>query len=165
MKVFDFSIKIDTISAMHDDSKILVGKIVAPQGLKGELRVQTYTSSPEDLKKLKIQDSEIKFVRAIGKNIAVCKVDEVDDRNGAEKLLGTELFINRSDLPKLKEGEHYITDLIGMTVIMSKKNDSSARVVYIHNFGAGDILELDNGEMISFNGAIVDYVKREIRYE
>ena len=87
-------------------------------------------------------------------------MEGIDNRTDAENLRGTELFINRADLPALKKGEHYITDLIGMKLITNDKR----RVVYVHNFGAGDILELDNGDMIGFNGAVVDYEKKEIKY-
>jgi len=138
---------------MADCEKILVGKIVAAQGVKGELRVQTFTESPDDLAKF---NTGVKFVRAAGPNAAICRMDFVADRSAAEKLRGRELFINRSDLPKLKKGEHYIADLIGMSV-------GPRKVADVHNFGAGDILELDNGDMISFNGATVDYEKKEIK--
>lgn len=145
-----------------NQNKILVGKISAAQGLHGELRVQTFTESPADLKELVIEAGggltlKIKFVRIAGQNVAIIKIDGVDDRTAAEKLRGTELFINRADLPPPKKGEYYITDLIGMKV-------GEHKVADVHNFGAGDILELDNGDMISFNGAVVDYEKKEIKY-
>ena len=166
--VFYYRIFINRLQ-MVDSKKILVGKIVAPQGLKGEFRVQTFTERPEDLKTM---NAGVKFIRAARPNMAICKMDGIDDRNSAEKLRGTELFINHSDLPKLKKGEHYITDLIGMKVIFPLPRPSAnacspakgnSKVAYVHNFGAGDILELDNGEMVSFNGANVDYEKKEIK--
>ena len=145
---------------MAESEKILVGKIAAPQGIKGEFRVRTFTARPQDLSQFAIRDSGfvIKFVREAGANVAICKMEGVDDRTAAEKLRGIELFADRADFPKLKKGEHYIADLIGMKVGQHK-------VAYVHNFGAGDILELDNGDMISFNGAVVDYQKKEITYE
>ena len=139
---------------MPDDEKILVGKIAAPQGIKGELRVRTFTESPADFGKL---ETGVEFVRVAGPNVVIARMKGVSDRNAAEKLRGTPLYINRADLPKLKKGEHYVADLIGMKV-------GARKVAYVHNFGAGDILELDNGEMISFNGAVVDYEKKEIKY-
>ena len=139
---------------MSKDEKILVGKIVAPQGIKGEFRVQTFTESPDDFIKLK---TGVKFIRAAGPGVVIAKMDGVTNRDAAEKLRGTTLYINRADLPWLKKGEHYITDLIGMKV-------GARKVAFVHNFGAGDILELDNGDMISFNGAEVDYDKKEIHY-
>jgi 16S rRNA processing protein RimM len=143
---------------MAVSEKILVGKIVGAQGLHGEFRVQTFTERPSDLAQFTIHNAQctIKFIRQAGANVAICKMDGVVDRNAAEKLRGMELFISRADLPKLKKGEHYIADLIGMRV-------GGRRVVAVHNFGAGDILELDNGGMIGFNGATVDYEKKEIK--
>jgi len=201
---------------MAETEKILIGKIAAPQGIRGEFRVQTFTAHPSDLAGFAIRDSGfvIKFIRAAAPNVAICKMDGVNDRNAAEKLRGTKLFADRADFPKLKKGEHYVADLIGMKVIRNpefvneperfvipakagihcrqtnsllkdmtgaKAVDSrlrgnggsgisatdtnhEPRVAYVHNFGAGDILELDNGDMISFNGAVVDYEKKEIKY-
>ncbi len=139
---------------MLENSKILVGKIVAPQGLRGEVRVQTYTTNPEDLKDLQIIDHKITFVRRASVDVAIVRVDDINDRNGAENLRGTELYVMRDSLPELNDDEFYQTDLIGMTVIMD--NESIGTVATMHNFGAGDILELDNGEMFSFNRATVD---------
>ncbi|MDR2268820.1 MAG: ribosome maturation factor RimM [Rickettsiales bacterium] len=142
---------------MSDRAKILIGEIVAAQGLRGEFRVRTFTESPADFKNL---NAGIRFVRSAGPNAAICGMDGVNDRAAAEKLRGTELFVDRADLPELKKGEHYVADLIGMRIA-----ESSARVVFVHNFGAGDILELDNGEMIGFNGAVVDYEKKIIGWQ
>lgn len=142
---------------MSENSKILVGKIVAPQGLRGEVRVQTFTSDPSDIKTLKIENIDLQFIRSVGTDVAICKIYGINDRNEAEKLRGTELFINRQSLPKLPQGEYYQTDLIGMTVMVSGKE--IGKVSSIQNFGAGDILELESGEMISFIGAGVDLKK------
>lgn len=148
---------------MENTNKILVGKIVGAQGLRGELRVHTYTQNPTDFSGLKVESDkfnpgELKFVRALPSSvIIIAKITGIDDRNAAEALSGTELFISRNDLPPLSEGEFYHTDLIGMMVDQNK-------VVAVHNFGAGDILELDNGEMVSFSGAKVDLENKKIIY-
>lgn len=148
---------------MENTNKILVGKIVGAQGLRGELRVHTYTQNPTDFAGLKVESEkfnpgELKFVRALPSSvIIIAKIAGIDDRTTAETLCGTELFINRDDLPALSDGEFYHDDLIGMMVGTNK-------VVAIHNFGAGDILELDNGEMISFSGAKVDMESKKILF-
>jgi len=218
---------------MSEKDKILVGKIVGPQGLRGDVRVQTYTQSPTDLRDMKmsvganenspvnaidsranvvryahhsygspsltlglpththspLQDSnpEIKFVRAVpNSDIVIMKIAGVDDRNAAESLRGTPLFIDRDALPPLAPNEYYQADLIGMRVIPRLGRGGRANgadgvgaktlpaafggtppeegnyVVAVQNYGAGDILELDNGEMVSFIGAKVDLEKREI---
>lgn len=139
---------------MNSTNKILVGKIVGAQGLRGEVRVQTYTQNPEDLKDLKFDGMNLKFIRALPSSSVVI-MKAADDRNATEALRGTELFIDRSALPELPDGEFYHADLIGMSV-------GSNVVVAVHNFGAGDILELDSGEMISFAGAKVDLKNKKI---
>ncbi|MDR1071719.1 MAG: ribosome maturation factor RimM [Rickettsiales bacterium] len=141
---------------MSGDSKILVGEIAAAQGMKGEVRVHTFTENPADL--ADFPDLKLRFVRAAGPNVGIYKMDGVENRTDAESLRGTELYVNRAALPKLKAGEHYVADLIGMKIA-----GSEARVAYVHNFGAGDILELDSGEMIVFNGALVNYEEKEIK--
>ncbi|HNY25288.1 MAG TPA: ribosome maturation factor RimM [Alphaproteobacteria bacterium] len=145
---------------MSEKQKILVGKIVAAQGLRGEVRIQTFTENPSDFQNLKIENINLKFIRAAGNDIAICKIDNVNDRTSAEALRGTELFINRDSLRALKAGEYYQSDLIGMVV--EKNKDKIGTVAAIQNFGAGDILELDNGEMVSFSGADVDLKNKTI---
>ena len=71
---------------MEEKNKILVGKIVAPQGLKGEFRVLTYTSKPEDFKNLKILDFDLKYIRKISNSLIVCSSKSVKDRTKAENL-------------------------------------------------------------------------------
>jgi 16S rRNA processing protein RimM len=137
-----------------DSRKILVGKIVAPQGLRGEVRVQTYTGLASDFRDLEIKNLKMRFVRAAGRGAIIAKVDGIDDRTSAESLRGTGLFIERSSLPPLPPGEYYQADLIGMRV--SLNGLIAGKVDTVHNFGAGDILELESGEMISFQGADVD---------
>ena len=145
---------------MIDKDKILVGKIVAPQGIRGEVRIQTYSEKPADFQKLKIQstkfaDGDFKFVRAVpNSTVVIAKIRGFDDRNAAETLRGTELFVTRDSLPKLAYNEYYQADLIGFDVV---RNGIKIGIVdCFQNYGAGDIIELDSGEMISFIGTEVD---------
>lgn len=140
---------------MNENKKILIGKVVAAQGMRGEVRIHSFTEKPSDLADLKIENVNLKFIRAKGSDMAICKVDGVDDRTAAEGFRGTELFINRDDLPGLSDDRFYHTDLIGMKVISKNGNDVRT-VTMVQNFGAGDILELDNGDMISFANVDVD---------
>ena len=145
---------------MLNNNKILVGKIVAPQGIRGEVRIQTYSDAPMDFKKFniisdKFKAEDFRFVRTIpNSTVIIAKINGFDDRNAAETLRGTEMFIGREDLPDLGEQEYYQTDLIGMTV--NQRGNIIGHVACIQNYGAGDILELENGDMVSFVGANVD---------
>ena len=151
---------------MNNDKKILVGKIVAFQGVRGDVRVQTYTATPADFRDLKILSDkfateDFKFVRALpDTNVIIAHIKGFEDRTSVEVLRGTELFINRDALPDVKDGEYYQTDLIGFNVVRDGKKIGS--VDGFQNFGAGDIIELDNGEMVAFRGANVDLDKKVI---
>lgn len=146
---------------MKDNRRILVGKIVAPQGIRGEVRVQTFTASPDDFKNLVVFGNGIsadsfRFVRALhGTNVIIARITGINDRNVAETLRGTELFVERDTLPDAKPGEYYQADLIGMRVV--RDGIELGRVACFQNFGAGDIMELDNGDMVAFRGASVDF--------
>ena len=155
-----------TKSKMQQKRNILVGKIVAPQGIRGEVRVQTFTSTPMDFKSLAVFGDNIAadafhFVRVVpNTNVVIARIDGIGDRNAAETLRGTELFIDRDSLPATKDGEYYQTDLIGMMVL--RDGAELGRVVCFQNFGAGDIMELENGDMVAFRGANVDFEKKMI---
>lgn len=151
---------------MENNKRILVGKIVAPQGIRGEVRVQTFTTTPGDLKNLPVFGDNVAtdafhFVRALpNTNVVIARIDGVTTRNMAETLRGTEIFINREDLPAVHDGEYYQADLIGMTVV--RDGAEIGRVACFQNFGAGDIMELDNGDMVAFRGASVDFNQGKI---
>ncbi len=154
---------------MPDNKHILVGKIVAPQGIRGEVRVQTFTEHPSDFKDLAVFGENIAagafhFVRPVPhSNVIIARIDGVADRNATETLRGTELFVNRDSLPSVKDGEYYQSDLIGMTVV--RNGTELGHVECFQNFGAGDIMELDNGDMVAFRGATVDFHKNTIYVE
>ena len=158
---------------MSNNHQILVGKIVAPQGIRGDVRVQTFSESPMDFQKFKVHPSvrgtaatwgekDFRFVRVVpNSSVIIAHIAGFDDRNAAETLRGTELYIERDTLPALQQDEYYQSDLIGFSVIRDGKKIGT--VAGFQNFGAGDIIELDNGDYVSFVGADVDMTKSEIK--
>ena len=151
---------------MNNNTKILVGKIVAFQGVRGDVRVQTYTAAPSDFRDLKIigdrfSTDDFHFVRALpNSNVIIAHINGFEDRTSAEVLRDTELFVERDDLPQTGANEYYQTDLIGFDVVRDGKKIGI--VDCFQNYGAGDIIQLDNGEMVSFIGAMVDLKNRTI---
>ena len=151
---------------MNNNTKILVGKIVAFQGVRGDVRVQTYTAAPSDFRDLKIigdrfSTDDFHFVRALpNSNVIIAHINGFEDRTSAEVLRGTELFVERDDLPQTGANEYYQTDLIGFDVVRDGKKIGI--VDCFQNYGAGDIIQLDNGEMVSFIGAVVDFNTRTV---
>ena len=151
---------------MENNKKILVGKIVAFQGVHGDVRVQTFTSAPSDLQNMKIissrfQPDDFRFIRTLpNSNVIIAHIKGFEDRTSAEVLRGTELFIERDTLPDVRDGEYYQADLIGFTIIQN--GNKVGTVVCFQNFGAGDIIEADNSNMYSFKDAVVDFNNKTV---
>jgi 16S rRNA processing protein RimM len=130
---------------------ILLGVIVGAQGLRGEVRVKTFTESPERLSaygRLHTSDGrmfDIAQVRPLKPDIVVASIAGVDDRTAAESLKGVELYVARDVLPAPDEDEFYHADLVGL-----RAEDSEGRLIgevrAIHNFGAGDVVEIVRGD-------------------
>ncbi len=126
---------------------ILAGQFGAAVGLKGEVRLQSYTGDPEaiaDYSSLAFADGtavEIVSLRPQGK-IQVARIKGVSTREAAEKLTGRELFIDRNELPQTEdEDEFYLADLVGLEV-RNVAGEKTGTVLAVHDFGAGDILEI-----------------------
>ena len=156
------------------DKKICLGKIVGVHGIRGEVKVKSYTALDKDLGSygdLEDKNSTQKFTLKVtghSKDLLRVKIKGVDDRNKAETLIGTELYANRDVLPEVQtEDVFYEADLVGLEVLDEQKN-KVAKVIGFYNFGAGDILEikLSNGktEMLPFNKAYVPDVNLEESY-
>lgn len=132
---------------MSIEEKICLGAIVGVHGIKGEVKVKTFTQDECNLTKygsLSNEQGDKKFdLKIVGhsKELLRVKVKGVEDRNLAETLIGTGLYIERSLLPELEEEEFYHNDLIGLKV---QSNDGTVLgdVSALYNFGAGDLIEL-----------------------
>lgn len=137
--------------------------IGAAHGIKGELRVKTFTGEPlalADYGPLYAKDGRAFQIIDIrpANTVVVVRFKGVNDRNAAEALAGTELFVDRSMLPDDgEEDEFYHADLVGLEV----RDDSGVigKVVAVHNFGGGDILDVTlggrKGVLIPFTQAAV----------
>jgi 16S rRNA processing protein RimM len=125
---------------------VLLGVVIGAQGLKGEVKVKTFTESPEKLGAYgplhgaSGRQFRVSSCRA-GKDGAIVAFEGIADRNAAERLKGTELFVARAALPKTDAHEFYRADLVGL-----RAEDSEGRMLgtvsAIHNYGAGDVIEI-----------------------
>ena len=128
--------------------RICVAQIGAPHGVRGEVKLWTYTAAPEavrDYGPLESEDGarrfEIETLRA-AKDHLVVRLKGVNDRDAAERLTNTKLFISRDRLPATDDDdEFYHADLIGLAVVDADGNGLGS-VAAIHNFGAGDLVEV-----------------------
>jgi 16S rRNA processing protein RimM len=130
------------------DRLVLVGRFGAPQGVRGEVRVQSFTGDPRRIggygplsDAARAQAFAFERLRLLKDDMLVVKVKGVDTREAAERLAGVELFVRRDRLPEPDEDEFYYDDLVGLEAV-STDGRPLGRVVAISNYGAGDILEI-----------------------
>ena len=143
-----------------DDRLICLGVIVGAIGVRGEVRVKTFTETPDalgDYGPLSDQTGtrtfKVQQVRSTSKGMAL-RLEGVTDRDVAQALKGTELCVPRSALGEADEEEsYYHVDLIGL-VAEDEDGDVIGKVQAVHDFGAGDVLEvrLEDGksEFVAF---------------
>ena len=126
---------------------VLLAAVIGAQGLKGEVKAKIFTATPDSLPRygaLHTKDGRrlsITAFRTSKEGEAVIAFEGIRDRNAAEALKGTELFVPRDALPETDDDEFYHADLIGL-----EAQDSEGRVIgkisALHNFGAGDVMEI-----------------------
>ncbi|ERT61817.1 16S rRNA processing protein RimM [Megasphaera vaginalis (ex Srinivasan et al. 2021)] len=105
---------------MAEKEFFTIGQIVAPHGVRGDVRIYPDTDFPERFLKMKSvyidgRRYDISHAR-FHKHVVLMKFAGVDDRNGAERLLRKELQVTREELMPLKKGQHYVFEIIGMAV-------------------------------------------------
>ncbi|MCK5296146.1 MAG: 16S rRNA processing protein RimM [Alphaproteobacteria bacterium] len=142
-----------------ETDRICVGVIGKAHGLHGQVKVTSFTDCPEDITAyglLENSDGTRKFkITIVGKNKEAlrAKIDGVSNRDEAEKLNGEKLFVSRQLLPETEDDEFYYTDLIGLETCY-ENGELAGKINAVHNFGAGDLLEIkkvDNSvEFIAF---------------
>ena len=127
---------------------ILMGRFGAPHGVRGEIRLQSFTAYTQDIltydaltDKTGARDIKLLSAYAQGKDMLIVRVEGINNRDAAQALTGLELYLPRKNLPPTQEDEFYLADLIGL------KAETSTGVllgsVYaLRNFGAGDIIEI-----------------------
>ncbi len=153
---------------MADGDRILLGRIVAAHGIRGDLLVRTYTDAPEAIGGYgPLADADgrgsfkLRVLRVTAKGV-VAHIAGIDDRNGAEALAGTDLYVARTQLPAAEEGAFYHADLIGLAAV-TPDGTEVGRIVGVHNFGAGDLIEVALGgsrrtELVPFTAQFVPQI-------
>jgi 16S rRNA processing protein RimM len=126
---------------------VLLAAVIGAQGLKGEVKVKTFTATPEALSRYRVLHTGagrklvVTAFRSAKQGEAVIAFEGVRDRAAAEALKGTELFVDRAALPGTEEDEFYHADLIGLEA-RDCEGRMLGKVSALHNFGASDVIEL-----------------------
>ena len=151
-------------------SQICVARIGAAHGVRGAVKLWTFTEDPlavtrygQLMTKDGARQFEVTHVRE-AKGHLVATLKGIATREEAERLNGVELYVAREKLPATSEDEYYHTDLIGLAAV-NAAGEPLGRVIAIHNFGAGDIIEIapPNGAtmLLPFTNAVVPTVDLE----
>ncbi|MCP9926619.1 ribosome maturation factor RimM [Cyanobium sp. CH-040] len=160
--------------ARQSDDLLVVGRLVAPQGLRGELRVLPLSDFPERFTRagrrwLRRPGGEPHVVQLLGgrplpgRELFVVRLEGVDNRTGAEALVGEELLVAAGDRPRLAKGEFHLLDLVGLEVRLLENGAVLGRVTDLLHAG-NDLLEVAIGErrvLIPFVQPIVPEVHLE----
>ncbi len=127
---------------------VLVGIFGAAHGVRGEVRLKSYTGDPlalADYPRLTDESGKATYkilsARLIKDDILVARLEGVADRTAAEKLTNHSIYIARTDLPPADEDEFYHADLIGLRV-ETRDGALIGTIADVQNFGAGDILDV-----------------------
>jgi 16S rRNA processing protein RimM len=146
---------------------ICIARIGAAHGVRGAVKLWTFTEDPLAVRTygpLLTKDGARSFEVATAreaKGHLVATLKGIATREDAERLNGIELFIAREKLPATDENEYYHADLIGLAAV-NTANEPLGRVLAIHNFGAGDIIEIAPPQgatlLLPFTNAVVPTV-------
>jgi 16S rRNA processing protein RimM len=157
--------------------RICIAQIGAAHGVRGEVRLKPFTEDPLSVTRYGALESEdgtrrfeIEAARP-AKDMLVARLKGVSDRNAAEALKNIRLYVAREKLPMPAADEFYHADLVGLTA--QKQNGETVGIVKaLHNFGAGDLLEIEPASgatiMVPFNEAtvpVIDFAAKKIVVE
>ena len=142
---------------------IKLGKITAPQGIKGEVRVYPYTDKPtrfSEIEAVLLDGRRCRIEKArYMKNMAILKLEGIDDRNAAEALRNRELLLPREELWKQPEDTYFVDDLVGCAVV-SEDGAPVGTLKTVHSRPAQDLYEIERADGSSFLlPAVKEFIK------
>jgi len=150
------------------DALVCLGQIGAPHGVRGEVRLRSFTAEPDAIAAygpLQTEDGRTIAIESLrpAKDHFVATLSGIHDRDAAAQLANEKLYVPRERLPQLDDPEEfYHSDLIGLAVV-DRGGQRLGSVVAIHNFGAGDLIELkldasNKTELLPFDDTNVPHV-------
>jgi 16S rRNA processing protein RimM len=148
--------------------RVCLGVVTGPHGVQGAVRIKSFTQAPEDIARygpLTDEAGDRRFELSLigaAKGVVLARLSGIEDRDQAEALRGLRLHLPRAALPQTEAEEYYHADLIGLEAVLGD-GTRVGRVRAIHDFGAGDTLELArpgaSPVMVPFTRAVVPTIE------
>jgi 16S rRNA processing protein RimM len=152
------------MSATATPERVCVGQFAGAHGVRGLARLKPFTAKPEDVTRygaVETEDAARRFaLQLVGqaKGVVIVRVDGVADRDAARALTGLRLYVARANLPAPADDEFYHADLVGLAIV-APDGAALGSIRALHDFGAGDVLELvlrdGRAVMVPFSRAVV----------
>ena len=146
--------------------RILLGVVAAPHGVRGLVRIRSFTEDPMALAAygpLSDESGKKEYrveILSAARDAVLARIEGVADRTAAEALRGLRLYAERRRLPETGEREWYEADLIGLEAIGTDGRDWG-KVIAFHDFGAGSVMEVSGGVMLPFTDEAVPEIDVE----
>ena len=143
-----------------------MGVVAAPHGVRGLVRIRSFTEDPMAIAsygELSDEAGKTRYrVEALStvKGAVLARIEGVADRNAAEAIRGLRLYVERERLPETGEREWYEADLIGLSAVGRDGRDWG-KVIAFHDFGAGSVMEVSGGVMLPFTDEAVPEIDIE----
>jgi 16S rRNA processing protein RimM len=158
----------DELAREKDNARICMGIVGAPHGVRGAVRIKSFTDEAEAIGRYGALEDEngAQFTLRViggakGDGMVIAMLSGVADRDRAETLRGLRLYVARAALPATAEDEFYHADLIGLAATLGD-GTNLGKVIAVHDFGAGDVIEIDReaGQpvLVPFTRAVVPVV-------
>tara|TARA_B100000929_G_scaffold279567_1_gene256820 strand:+ start:646 stop:1215 length:570 start_codon:yes stop_codon:yes gene_type:complete len=153
----------------HSDDYVVLGKLTSPYGIKGWLKVYSYTSPMEGILDYaewvvrhdgQISRHRLKQGRKQGQGL-VAQLDGVDDRDRAESLAGADILLAKQDLPELDSEEYYWHQLEGLRVV-TLEGVSLGRLAYLFETGANDVMVVKGGDAPDDRERLLPYLPDDV---
>ena len=154
--------------------RVLLAAVIGAHGIRGEVKLKTFTAAPGNLDAygaLTTEDGRelaLASLRPTTGDEAIAQFAGIANRNAAESLKGQGLYVPRAALPAPEEGDFYYADLIGLAA-EDAEGAVLGTIAAIHNFGAGDVLEVKfasgGSEFVPFTDdcvPVVDIANRRV---
>ena len=149
-------------------ARVCVGIVTAPHGVRGAVRIKSFTEAPEDVARygpVEDESGSRRFdvsLRGAAKGVLIARLSGIEDRDQADGLRGLRLYLGRAALPQTEPEEYYHADLLGLEAVLAD-GTPVGRVRAIYDFGSGDTLELARPGappvLVPFTRAIVPVVE------